>query len=365
LKKSMLKIRKSLYRDTVSKQVFLFAFMFFGLWIDGCNNCNVNGPIDNTPGDIVFSAIPLNLNEHTVFTLEKDGSDLREFISNGKIYSPPDSNHKICRLEVLSDGQKNIYLSTIRNEDEVKVVSGNYYPDLEMPVLSPVGELIAFYGGDSRLLMTTVNQGMPDIITEKCHSTFIPAFSADGEFLAFFSLESDSLYFNVVSTSSKEIIYKKSYHYLMPNYHLYHRITLQRETNRIIFAVTLQDSTSRTGIFDFNDLAYDEYIIESPFILNPVLINEELRIVLTGSDGCLWLKDLSDPNFNALKLTENSGDELCTYVDYYEIENKILYTQLSKSGNTGSVLKILNVENKEEIVLSSQVFMGFWLRKDK
>jgi hypothetical protein len=361
----MLKIRKSLYRDRVSKAVFLFAFMFFGLWIDGCNNCNVNGPIDNTPGDIVFCAVPLNLEQHSVFTLKKDGADLREFVQNGKMYSPPDNNHKICRLEILNDGQKNIYLSTIKNEDEVKVVSGNYYPDLEMPVLSPVDELIAFYGGDSRLLMTTVSQGMPDIITEKCHTAFIPTFSANGEFLAFFSFEQDSLFFNVVSTTSLDGVYKKSYQYLMPEYHVYHLISLHRETNRIIFAVTLQDSTSRIGIFDFNDLAYDEYIIENPFILNPVLTSEQLSVILTGSDGCLWLKDLNDPNFNALKLTENSGDELCTYVDHYEIENKILYTQLSKSGNTGSVLKILNVENNEEIVLSSQVFMGFWLRKEK
>lgn len=349
----------------ILKASTIFAFLFFGLWIDGCNDCNVNGNIDNTPGDICFSGIPLNLNEHSVYTVDKDGTKLREFISNGKLYSAPDINNRICRLENLANGQKNVYLSSVKNENEVKVISGNYYPDVEIPVLSHIGELISFYGGDSRLLLTSSNQGMATIISERCYSAFIPSFSADGEFLAFISSENDSLFFNVVGTKNKEKIYSKGFDFLMPDYNIYHKVSLNIETNRVIFSVTLKDSSSSIVIYDFNDLVYSEFIIENPFIMNPVFINNELRVVITGSDGNLWLKDLADPSFNAFKLTDVSGDEFCTYVDHYDKENLVVYTQLSKSGNSGSVLKILDVENKEETVLASHIFMGFWLSKEK
>jgi hypothetical protein len=351
--------------ERLKKAVSIAALMFFGLWVDGCNDCNVNGKIDNTPGDIVFSALPLNINEYSIFTVERNGSKLREYIPNAKLFSAPDTDHKICWLEVSGTGEKSVYLSSITGADKHKVISGNYYPDLQMPVLSFMGELIAFYGGDKRLLMTRANQGMPDIISNECHNAFIPAFSANGDFLMFFSSAEDSLYLNVISTTSLESVYQKAYSAILAEYHIHNRIALDRDNNRAIFSITLKDSTSVIGVFDFNDLKHSEYNIENPFIMNPELSGNELRVIFSGSDGNLWIKDLADQNFVAVKLTDVSGDEYCTYVNQYLNEDLILYTQISKSGYSGGILKILNVENKEETVLSSQVFMGYWLRKEK
>ena len=341
---------------------FIATLLFFGLLIDGCNDCNVNGEIDNTPGDIVYSSIPLNLDRHSIFTVDKDGKDLKEHIQNAKIYSCPDNNDRIAYLNYDENGMKNVIVSDILGRDRINAISGNYYPDVDIPVISPDGNYIAFYGGDSRLLLNRIDHGYSSIVSEGFDADFIPTFSTDEKYLAYFDKVDGNLVFNISETENTEsIIYQKEFSYINPEFQVYNTISVNATTNKAIFSISNSYTSSIIGIFDFSTLDYIEYDIEKPFILNPILINDETRTIYTGSDGNLWINEFDEENYVPIKLTDVSEDNFCTYVNYNFEDNLILYIQISKSAYSGRILKVLDVEDKEEKILCNQVFMGFWL----
>lgn len=358
--------KKSVNPLLILKRIGALALLsFFGLWIDGCNDCNVNEKIDTTPGDVVFSAMPLNMDENSVFTVKKDGNDLKEHIANAKLFSRPDKNGRISYLEKDQDGQKNIYISDIPGKNRIKIISGKFYPDIGIPVLSPEGSLFAFYGGDGRLLMSSIGQGMPDIISENHHAGFIPAFSFDDQYLAYMESNDDSLTFKVIRTDNLEEIYSKTFPDLMPDTGLYNVISPNHQKDKVIFSIALSSKLCSICIFDFRETELTEYQIEGANLINPVIRTNSTEIFMTGSDGNIWLADLQNNNSDPQKFTDVSSDQICTYVNYNFEDDLILYTQFSKSGYSGGILKVLNVEYKEEIILSSQVFMGFWLYDEK
>ena len=358
--------KKSMNPLPVFKKIGAIALLsFFGLWIDGCNDCNVNEKIDTTPGDVVFSAIPLNMDRYSVFTVKKDGNDLKEHIDNSKVFTRPDKNGRILYVEEDHEGQKNIYISDIPGKDKTKVISGKFYPEVNIPVLSPEGSFFSFYGGDGRLLFSSIGQGMPDIISDAYDAGFIPAFSFDGQYLAYMESSNDSLIFKVINTDNLEVVFSKKYPELMPENNYYHIISPNHQNDKVIFSIALSNELCNIGIFDFRELELSEYEIEGTNLFNPVIRTNSGEIFITGSDGNIWLAELDGNISIPEKLTDVASDQICTYVNHRLEDDLILYTQFSKSGYSGGILKVLNVEYKEEIILSSQVFRGFWLDEEK
>jgi len=164
---------------------------------DPCSPSHTPGPSAEI-GELVFSALTINNDQPSIYTVNSDGTKLRKVITEGILCSAPSNNGRIAYLSKNNSGEKTIMRAKLDGSD-LKNISPNrtigqyIFMDLVNPIMSPDGNIISFSAGDGHLWETSYDGGLfSDISSMFCEGT-TPSISPNGKFLAYFQGESISM----------------------------------------------------------------------------------------------------------------------------------------------------------------------------
>ncbi|MFP4368090.1 MAG: hypothetical protein ACLFR2_00765 [Candidatus Kapaibacterium sp.] len=333
-------------KNKIESIVFAVAIIIILAFLAiGCDVCDSGG--GSNAGDMIyFSAVSLNGDSTAVYTIMPNGRDTREIAPEGMIFSPPSKSGKIVYLSAGA-----IVLANIDGSEKEIIYDGNVYIPGE-PIISPDGGIVAFKGGDGRLLL--LKPGFTLIsLTGILAGNTIPAFSYSGKYLAFLENNGMNHILKVIDTDNPDrVILSRTYPHQGDKKI---RISSSGTANEICFS---WDNSNSGNISHISLPSGDETRLEDPAIgaKSPFFMDDKGMIGFVSNDNSLWQTTLGN-NFNRL-IAGDPGIEI-NNPEYNRFNQKIIYCKSNESQNYG-VLYSFDINTKTENILFANAFSGYW-----
>ncbi len=329
-----------------------------------CDVCDTgNGGSGQEPA-IFFTGFSENSQFPGVFSVEEDGAKLEEVVSNAVIFSGPSINGKIAfRKQDTSTGMRTLYLSNTDGTMESVMFTEDASFSIAYPVLSFNGGLIAFDGGNGRLLLkSTATQGILVSITGNLLPNSIASFSPDSRMLAYFEGKSKSDEVSVViwDAGSETEAYREEFEF-GPDYRSGEPKICWIDNQTFLFLMTGAES----DYFYIRDLSGRRE--EHRFRRNEVSFggaylpaaNFNSEITFTGYDGNIWEMSFIESSLTFKKITNSPEGELNLFASYSAGGNKLVFSRYYE-GEAKASLFMHNKEKGETRILANNADRGFW-----
>lgn len=338
--------------------------------LNGCDVCDSGEPSKPEEGDIYFTALSANSNLPSIFRVNFDGSNLREVIKNGILYSSPSLNKKISYLSTTSLAERYAFIANIDGSNATQV-GADFWNSRQYPVLSPDGSKVAVFTGNKSLWVIYNQTDFQKASSKFCEGT-IPSFSPDGSKMAIY--EGNDLYSQLtvkiidVSKSPPQTIIEKAYTSgIMPWKDEQPSVRWTADGEYIVFMLsdnTYFDYIHYTTWYNFSN----EQVIEmsGAGAFTPSMSLDRNKIIYAGRDGNIWIRYLNE-NKRVNLTSINSAIGYCIYPQWTPDEKNIFYTKYFRDDmdKFHATLEVVNMEaDPPQIrVLGNNVFRAFWNKK--
>lgn len=331
-----------------------------------CDYCGT-GTGTNTivEGDIYFTAVAVNGNTPSIFRIATDGKNMRQVISNGRIYSAPSKDKKIVFISEYIPGVKHLFISRIDGQNVTSLMDDNFAKDKLYPIISSDGKYIALNDIRYGLWLIKNETEVYQLTNNLCQNT-IPSFSPDGTKLAFYDggyLFNPQTIFVYDLTQNPPAICAKKQHstglYQMKGEAM---INWSYDSKYVSYSISESEEVDIVYIGEYNKNEDIGYEITSIGAYNPILNKEMNKIVFSARDGNLWMRSLADTGKKYWNLT-NSSKVYNVYPQWSSDGKKLLYSKYYKDDleDNHAAMELIDFNNNNEIrVLSNNVNRGFW-----
>lgn len=273
----------------------------------GCDYCEtpVNGSGTNPQEKIYFSVAISNNEIGSIYRCEVDGSRITQLVSNALFYSAPSKDGTIAFLRISENNINSLWTVSHdgKNEELLEVATQQY--GISNPIISPNGDLIAFYGGNNRLFIYDLINSVVNFFPNSIVESSIPSFSPNGEYLAYLENINGVLNLVVKFTSDFNIeVLRKEFINKSMKTNIFQRISWTQNSEVISFSleneqndfIILQDIKSgATREIEINDNELGAF--------DPEISSEGDYVIFTANNGALWVVDLKDDNYKFYELT--------------------------------------------------------------
>lgn len=359
----MIEIRKSL--------LLFLVFILILLLFYSCDPCNYNEVSLIPEGDVYFTALPANSNQPSIFQINLSNKTTYEIIKNGILFSAPSFDKKFVFLRNNINGGQDIVVSNINGSNQ-RVIAGNFSWQIRnFAIISPKGQIIAIGANNNELWLLRNEDKAYRLSSNFCRGT-LPAFSPDGSKIAFF--EGKDIYSQMKITT-----------YFVDTDVPFALGSKALEGSAIELFGDIYPSWSPDGEFvffpryslNFGDIlyiyrydlkTYSKYIVTVSGCFNAITSAGLRFVYLTGRDGILWRRDISDTIYPRVKVISPSyGVSYNVFQDLSPNETKIIYTRYYRDDKAPfrGTLEIANLTDSifKPKILVNNVFRGFWIRK--
>ncbi len=346
--------------------------------LTGCNTCDspLGTGSNNFEDRLFFSLYPLNSFTPAIYSINSSGRNFELLAENAILFSAPSRDGRIVFLRFDQTLGKNIiYLKNLLGTaDSMLIDQDNNEYNVAQPILSPDGKKIAFNGGRKQLfLWVSKSDGSSyiDKISTELFENTMPAFSPNGDMLAFFesSKVDNLLKFKIISTAAPDLaIVEKSFPDFIKENVQGLDINWNLAGDKASFLLTDEDK----NIFEVVGISQEDQQYDlSQFSPVSGAVSPDFNfLIFTDSVGQVWIKYLSDDKYSILFDNDNASQ------DYYYKWNingdKIIFNKFFSEDGFGnlSTLILAEIQNingtvtvKKQIVLGNNAYKGFWGRK--
>lgn len=353
------------------KNFYLFLLFSMILLLFGCDPCNYEQVYEIPEGDIYFSALPANSSIPSIFQVNLSTNTSHEIVKNGILYSSPSLDKKIVFIRNNPYGGQDVILSNIDGSKQ-KVIAGSFtWNSREFAIISSNGKSIAI-GADNKELWLFRNETKAFRLSSNlCPGTF-PAFSPDGAKIAFY--EGSNLYspmnITIYLVDTEPPVFLGTYPLDGTAIELYGEVSISWSSDsRFIFVPRYSLLNGDVlYIFSYDFKIQKRFVVTISGCFYAIPSSDFNYAFLTGRDGILWRRDLTDTIFPRVKVISPSyGVSYNIYPQLSADETKIIYTRYYRDEKVSfrGTLELANLNDSivKPKILVNNVFRGFWNRK--
>jgi Tol biopolymer transport system component len=357
-------------REQRAANIFVAVITLILLCV-ACDQCDLtNSSTTGTKADIYFSAIPVNDTVTYIFKINSDGSSFTNVLTNARMSCPPSSDNKICFLRKDITGKDGIYILNLnKRNDTSNVISGDLYPEIKIPVISPDGSYLVFYGGNNSLyLYDFTKKSIKQLSSKFCVST-LPQFSPDGKQIAFFegSRLDGPLTIKAIRISNiLTEIFSKSFSVGITPWNCAATIQWSNDASSLVFVISLTTESDYIYNYNIKDNTYKTYLADSTGAFLPSLSPDMKKICYCDRRGNLRLLN-SDMSGSPEILTNIEQNEYNINPQWSADGSKILFVNYyaNSKGEYNGSLQIADLSTKKIYVLSNNIYGAFWFNLKK
>lgn len=354
-----------------TKGFHLFLFYASILLLFGCDPCNYEQVYLSPEGDIYFSALPANSSTPSIFQIDLRTNTTHEIIKNGILFSQPSLDKKIVFIRNNPYGGQDVILSNIDGSKQKVIAGGFSWNNREFAIISSNGKSIAI-GAENKELWLFRNETKAFRLSSNLCPGTIPAFSPDGSKIAFY--EGSDLYslMNViifdVETENPTLL---GTHPLDGTaIELFGKVSISWSSDsRFIFVPRYSLKNGDVlYIFSYDFKIQKSFLVTISGCFYAIPSSDFHYAFLTGRDGILWRRDLTDTIYPRVKVISPSyGVSYNIYPQLSADETKIIYTRYYRDEKVPfrGILELANLNDSivKPKILVNNVFRGFWNRK--
>ncbi|MGQ9818653.1 MAG: TolB family protein [Candidatus Kapaibacteriales bacterium] len=347
---------------------FPFALI---LLLFGCDPCNYEQVNVISEGDVYFSALPANSSTPSIFQIDLTTNTTNEIVKNGILYSPPSLDKKIVFIRNNLSGGQDVILSNIDGTKQRVIASGFSWNSREFAIISSNGKSIAI-GADTKELWLFRNEIKAFRLSSNLCPGTIPAFSPDGSKIAFY--EGTDLYspMNITTyfVDTESPVFLGTFPLDGTAIELYGDVSLSwsSDSRFIFFPRYSLINGDVLHILSYDFKTQRSFVVTVSGCFYAIPSSDFHYAFLTGRDGILWRRDLTDTIYPKVKVIAPSyGVSYNIYPQLSPDETKIIYTRYYRDEKVPfrGILELANLNDSSRgpKILVNNVFRGFWNRK--
>ncbi|MGE5480871.1 MAG: TolB family protein [Chloroflexota bacterium] len=352
-------------------------YFFVLLTICGCDVCPPQGGgNDDLSGYIFFTAYSLGAQRPAICYIDANGDAFREISASGTIYSAPSANNKIAFLAVDTARKKNmLYLGNIFGGSPVLIEEDNEKYSIINPILSPDGNKIAFFGGNSKLNIwindPETNSPYIDEISASIYDNVLASFSPDGKLIAYVEKVGGRPSLVIVDVAAPdEDLFRKTFQETAPDARTLDAPVWTPDGAQLTY-VTQNDVADLITIVSVPGFKERSIPIDVKALgaRTAAAFNGARHIVFTGREGALWMMTLDGDKPRYTNLTESDSTQVCLYPQWSDNGKYIIYNVFSslddRDAHSQIALIELNLNNStpqivRRITLANNALRGYW-----
>ena len=352
----------------IRKKFILFAAFFVIAGFYGCDVCDLGESKDKDANDIFFSAVSLNGSVPGIYAVSPDGTNLREIIKDGILYSGPSRNKTLIFLREKVN--VDTVICTVKTNGDSLFIDNTIskkYNLIEMPVISPDGKNFTIYVGGGKLFKIE-NMFFGQEATFNFYEGTEPSFSPDGNYLAFYERNGllGPILIKVVRTDfPKTVVYERSFERLLNPMQGNATIDWSDDSRFLTYAVNDTDAT--TDIIYIKEIGGNsdkELKISGIGAKMPSLSPDKTKVVFASRDGNIWVRTIDDGKYKNMTEETDTTIEYNLYPQWINDGKEIFYTKYYRddTGRFSGTLEIVSYPSKRRMVLSNGVLRGYKMR---
>lgn len=354
-----------------ARSLFPRVLVSITLLLIACDPCNYDQVNPIPEGDIYFSALPANSSTPSIFQIQLSSNVTHEIVKNGILYSSPSVDKKIVFIRNNINGGQDIILSKIDGSNQ-RIIAGSFsWNSREFAIISSNGRNIAIGANNKELWIIRDETKSYRLTSNLCPNT-IAAFSPDGSKIAFFegndiySLMKISIYLVendppvLLGTRELEGTTIELYGEISP--------TWSSDSRFIFFPRYFLNRGDVLYILSYDLKVQRTYVVTISGCFYALPSSDLHYAYLTGRDGILWRRDITDTILPRVKVVSPSyGVSYNVFADLSPDERKILYTRYYRDEKVPfrGTLELANLTDSviRPTMLVNNVFRGFWNKK--
>ncbi len=348
---------------------YVWLLLAFFLLV-GCDPCRYDVYYPGQPGDVYFTALPVNSNEPSIFQINLDSKNPQELVKNGILYSPPSRNGRMVFIRNYPMGSQDVVLSNI-DGGEQRIVAGSYvWQSRDCAIISSNGNNIAIVANGNELWLVRNETKFYKLSNLFCKGTF-PSFSPDGTKIAFF--EGKDIYSQV----SLAVYYVDS----DPPIELSRRllegqlievfreptIVWSQDGQYLIYSLEMENYSDFLHILSYEGSSERVYEIGITGCVYAIPNKDLTKVYLTGRDGILWSFSLVDSVNRYKEISKSFGASFNVFQSITSDEKNIIYTRYYRDDLSiyHGTLELVSITDNtpQPKILGSNVYRAFWYRR--
>lgn len=335
-----------------------------------CSDVCDSGDGPGGSNSIYFTALTVNTDKPSVFSISPEGDDMQTVIEDGIIFSGPSKDGKLVYLAKDYNEKDIIYTFNIRTGDRKALIRDIdiFEKGLSFPVISPDGIWVSFIGGSNSMYLKPDTSAFAYRVTSVLYENCLPSFSPDGRYIAYFEQSSKSFKLRItnISADNRVDVFSKEFLEGDLNHNKQPTVAWSNDGNKVIYSVRVDT----TDFLYFHDIVSGtETIYEMKNIgasMPDFSSNDDFMIVFVSNKGELWTRQLdsADPDF---KMLVSSGEfDINSFPFWSDDGISILYHNyfILDDQQYQATLNIYKFSDGigENLILSNNVYRGFWKR---
>jgi Tol biopolymer transport system component len=353
---------------------YVMMLLVLVLWalliLFGCDTCRYDEVYYGQPGDIFFTALPVNSTEPSIFQITLDNKNPQEIIKNGILYSAPSRNGLMVFIRNYPQGSQDVILCNINGSGQRAIASSYIWQSRNSAIISSNGNNIAIVANENELWLVRNETRFYKLSNSFCKGT-LPSFSPDGTKIAFF--EGKDIYSAVglavyyadadppVELNRKplngqliEVFGEPTIVWSEDGQYLIYPLETENEPD-YLYIVSYNGSSEKTYEFGTTGCAY-------------AIPNKDLtKVYLTGKDGILWSFSFGELGQRYKAVSQSFGSSFNVFQNLSNDGKNIIYTRYYRDDLNifrGTLeLVSLTDDTPHPKILGSNVYRAFWFRR--
>lgn len=364
-------------------EIFYSAFyiiftVFISVLLSSCDTCeyqNGGNSGEDINNRIFFTAYPVSGLTPSVYSCNPDGSGRKLVIKNATIYSAPSADGKIAVLQFDSTEAKNmIYMYNSDGTNGLYIDEDNLDYGVALPNLSPNGNKIAFFGGNSRLYLWVLDLktggSFINKISNLLYDKSLSQFSPNGKYLAFFEKNAgNGVVFKVIETETPDVIVFSIIIDGLLNSKTETSASWDIYSNKVSFCAN-ESGNDIIYIIDLNSGGIIKKDMNITGAKSSVISPDGNFVVFTDNDGGMWAASSVDDQ-NTELLEDAAEGETNIFPEWSQDGKYIMFNKFfsDNADFSFSTLKCFEIEktnnkltSKKQYIVGNNAYRAYWKR---